>query len=403
MPSQMTSQPAEKAAPRLFISYSHDSREHEDQVRALADRLRDHGIDAVIDQYDAAPPDGWPMWMDREIQRADFIALVCTETYLRRVEGRESPGKGRGVLWEAKLIYNHLYVMDTAVQRFIPIFLEAEVPSSIPWPLRGLAYYQVNTAEGYEEFLRHLSGQPRHEKGVLGRLKALPMLAPQSYPASLEVRDTKGGTEPQDSVSFYLAMEGGRGESDPAPAITSTMFWFQNLTDNTGEYMALSPVDLSLILRVVNTGPKASGISSYEAEAQTVNGEWVKLWTAGLLHYEAVQTDGGLERVSVFDLNRCGFDRLLGRVILKPNENFIRGWAFFEFSTGAWNDYVGKDHPLTIRMNIHTLDGKSFMANAKHETIGATLATQSTIYFPNRVDLRKARILNSLPGWERQP
>ena len=64
MPRQMTSQLAEEAAPRLFISYSHDSREHQDRVRALADRLRADGVDAVIDQYDTAPPDGWPIWMD---------------------------------------------------------------------------------------------------------------------------------------------------------------------------------------------------------------------------------------------------------------------------------------------------------------------------------------------------
>jgi hypothetical protein len=44
-----------------------------------------------------------------EIQKADFVLLVCTETYRRRVERREQPGKGRGVLWEAKLIYNLLY------------------------------------------------------------------------------------------------------------------------------------------------------------------------------------------------------------------------------------------------------------------------------------------------------
>jgi hypothetical protein len=117
-PSTTISQMAEQTSPRLFISYSHDSREHEDRVRALADRLREDGVDAVVDQYNTAPPDGWPMWMDREIRKADFIALVCTETYLRRVEGREEPGKGRGVLWEAKLIYNYLYLADTAVQRY---------------------------------------------------------------------------------------------------------------------------------------------------------------------------------------------------------------------------------------------------------------------------------------------
>ena len=147
MPSQTMPQLEEKAAPRLFISYSHDSAEHEDRVLALADRLRHDGIDALIDQYDTAPPDGWPMWMDREIQKADFVAMVCTETYLRRVEGRELPGKGRGVLWEAKLIYNSLYPEDSKVQKFIPVLFAGGQSSYIPLPIRGSTCYQVDSAK----------------------------------------------------------------------------------------------------------------------------------------------------------------------------------------------------------------------------------------------------------------
>jgi hypothetical protein len=179
---------AEKAAPRLFISYSHDSREHQDRVRALADRLRQDGIDALIDQYDIAPPNGWPMWMDREIQKADFVALVCTDTYRKRVEQRELPGRGRGVLWEAKLIYNRLYAEDTDYQRFIPILMEGGAESFIPLPLQGLSHYEVDTAKGYEDFYGHLTYQMRPKMPVLGERKSQPVIEPQSYPASLEVR-----------------------------------------------------------------------------------------------------------------------------------------------------------------------------------------------------------------------
>jgi hypothetical protein len=175
-------------SPRVFISYSHDSPEHQDRVLGLADRLRQQGVDAMIDQYAPAPPDGWPIWMDLEIQKADFVLLVCTETYRRRVERREQPGKGRGVLWEGKLIYNHLYEADTAVQRFVPILLEGGETSHIPTPLRGMAHYRVSTAQGYEDLYRHVTGQPRYQKRELGSLTALPALPPQSYPASLEVR-----------------------------------------------------------------------------------------------------------------------------------------------------------------------------------------------------------------------
>jgi len=35
----------------VFISYSHDSPQHEARVLVPADRLRTDGIDAMIDQY----------------------------------------------------------------------------------------------------------------------------------------------------------------------------------------------------------------------------------------------------------------------------------------------------------------------------------------------------------------
>ena len=44
---------------------SHDTIAHQERVLSLADRLRSDGIDAEIDQYNAAPPEGWPLWCER--------------------------------------------------------------------------------------------------------------------------------------------------------------------------------------------------------------------------------------------------------------------------------------------------------------------------------------------------
>ncbi len=66
---------------KIFISYSHDSPAHGDRVLALSQRLRADGIDARVDQYEIAPPEGWPRWMDRQIREADFVlssALIPT-------------------------------------------------------------------------------------------------------------------------------------------------------------------------------------------------------------------------------------------------------------------------------------------------------------------------------------
>jgi hypothetical protein len=35
--------------------------------------------------------------------------VICTETYLKRAERREEPGKGHGVMWESVLTYQQIY------------------------------------------------------------------------------------------------------------------------------------------------------------------------------------------------------------------------------------------------------------------------------------------------------
>lgn len=70
--------------PRVFISYSQDSGAHRAKVRALADRLVGDGVDCVLDQYEPHPKEPWPRWMERQVEDADFVLVVCTETHFRR-------------------------------------------------------------------------------------------------------------------------------------------------------------------------------------------------------------------------------------------------------------------------------------------------------------------------------
>jgi hypothetical protein len=73
-------------APRLFISYSHDSyshdsAEHINRILALSNRLRMEGIDCSIGQYEESPPEGWPQWCDNETE-------IGARTFTRRETGR---------------------------------------------------------------------------------------------------------------------------------------------------------------------------------------------------------------------------------------------------------------------------------------------------------------------------
>ena len=160
-------------SPTVFVSYSHDSPEHADRVLALANQLRQDGIDCTLDQYESSPLEGWPRWMDRHIRSTDFVLMVCTRNYFRRVMGEEETGKGLGVKWEGKLVYQHLYNVD-ANARFIPILFEDGGVEHIPTPLQDATYYRVDSGQGYEDLYRRLTNQPRTVKPKLGPRKKLP-------------------------------------------------------------------------------------------------------------------------------------------------------------------------------------------------------------------------------------
>ena len=166
-------------APRVFLSYSHDSAEHADRVLALADALCDGGIDVILDRYVHPPPaEGWPRWMDRNLDAAQFVLMICTETYLRRVLGQEEPVKGLGVDWEGNLIYNRICYDKPAGLRFIPILLPGSEPDHIPVPVQGHTRYQIAafdfTDPDFEALYRHLTDQPATPRPDLGSIKICP-------------------------------------------------------------------------------------------------------------------------------------------------------------------------------------------------------------------------------------
>jgi len=162
------------AAPKVFISYSHDSPEHMDRVLVLADRLRADGVDAQLDQYEVAPEKGWPRWMLDEVEAADFVLVVCTEVYERRFRGKTPTKEGRGVKWEGAILTQELYDAGSTNRRFIPLLFPESGEDSIPMPLRSSTWYPLGDADGgYEALYRHLTNQPAVRKPELGKLRQL--------------------------------------------------------------------------------------------------------------------------------------------------------------------------------------------------------------------------------------
>jgi hypothetical protein len=167
----------------VFISYSHDSVEHVERVLQLSNRLRSEGVDCVLDQYEESPPEGWPRWMDKKIRDAQYVLMVCTEPYFKRVMGEEAEGTGLGVRWEGNLIYQHFYNAGALNHKFIPVLFKQEHAKFIPTPLQGATYYCLATDSRYDDLYMRLTNQRRVEKPELGKRRALPAKTVKTNPA----------------------------------------------------------------------------------------------------------------------------------------------------------------------------------------------------------------------------
>jgi SEFIR domain/Effector-associated domain 7 len=160
---------------KIFISYSHDSEAHTDRVLELADRLRQDGIDANIDQYEQAPSQGWQRWMLNEIEDAQFVLIICTEQYDRRFRGKEESGKGKGATWEGTIVTQELYDSQGRNLKFIPVLLNSNNEGFVPIPLRSSNIYKLDRENGYELLYRRLTDQHETPAPPLGTVTKLPV------------------------------------------------------------------------------------------------------------------------------------------------------------------------------------------------------------------------------------
>jgi hypothetical protein len=162
------------APSKVFISYSHDSPEHKDLVLALAQRLRKEGVDAQLDQYAGGrPPEGWPRWMLDKLEWAEFVVLICTETYYRRFRGHGKPGEGRGVDWEGQLITLEIYKAKSRTRTFVPVIFDPQNERFIPEPLSD-HFYCLDSEDRYQDLYTFLTGQVGVLPLQLGSVKELP-------------------------------------------------------------------------------------------------------------------------------------------------------------------------------------------------------------------------------------
>ena len=160
--------------PIVFINYSQDSASLADKVLELSNKLRSEGIDTILDQYEESPAEGWPRWMEKSIDKAEYVLVIGSKGSLDKQTGKVPAGSGRGVKWESNIIYQKLYNADSLNTKFIPIVFDEKDLSFIPTPLQGATFYNVSTQSGYNKLYWRLRGVTGSKKSKLGKLRPLP-------------------------------------------------------------------------------------------------------------------------------------------------------------------------------------------------------------------------------------
>ena len=129
--------------PKVFISYSHDSLGHKQWVLNLATRLRNNGIDAILDQWELEAGDDLPTFMEKHLSTSNYIIMICTERYVKKAN------KGDGGVGYEKMIITSNLLKNINENKIIPI-IKQKGTHNVPTFLKTKLFVDLSLDDEYE-------------------------------------------------------------------------------------------------------------------------------------------------------------------------------------------------------------------------------------------------------------
>lgn len=98
----------------VFISYHHESPEHMEMVRALAQRLHEEKLPVEFDEmylaeHPGGPEEGWPKWCEDRATESEAVLVVASPGWFAAYEQRGLPETGHGLAAEARVFRQKIY------------------------------------------------------------------------------------------------------------------------------------------------------------------------------------------------------------------------------------------------------------------------------------------------------
>ncbi len=155
--------------PTVFVSYSWDSQEHETWILALATKLRENGVNAILDKWDLGSlGKPLPNFMENAIASSQRVICVMTPNYKKKTDNLSG-----GVGYEYSIMTAEIFTEDINTTKFIPLFRSGTDADAIPTILKGRKYVDMRDDTLFDdkflqELLRDIHNEPKFKKPGMG-------------------------------------------------------------------------------------------------------------------------------------------------------------------------------------------------------------------------------------------
>jgi hypothetical protein len=161
-------------APKLFVSYSWTSEDHEKWVIDLASSLRSAGVDVILDKWDLREGHDAYHFMEQMVSNPEIkkVAMICDQSYADKANGRAG-----GVGTETQIISAEIYSRQDQ-DKFVAVISnrDHEGKPYLPVYYKSRIYIDLSNdelyARNFEQLLRWVYDKPLHVKPELGQMPA---------------------------------------------------------------------------------------------------------------------------------------------------------------------------------------------------------------------------------------
>ena len=214
--------------PKLFISYSWSSPDHEQWVHDLATQLVDAGIDVIFDKWDLKEGHDAYVFMEKMVTDPAIqkVVIICDRQYVKKADGRSG-----GVGTETQIISPEIYEKEKQ-DKFVVIVAERDENGNeyLPTYYKSRIYIDLSDSDLYatnfEQLLRWIYDKPHYVKPKIGKM---PSFLSETNPIHL-------GT----SASYKRALDAIRNNKNYTKGAIDE--YFQTFAENLEEFR-ISSID----------------------------------------------------------------------------------------------------------------------------------------------------------------